>query len=79
MNIFGGYDDFVVIFFGIITKLNYIKGPFLYFRGLFLRSRYRMGDIYGAAKISNIFGVLEIPEIYFFFLVKCRCWARAYV
>ena len=26
-----------------------------------------MGDIFGVAKISNIFEVLEIPDIFFFF------------
>ena len=36
------------------------------FRGHFyvFKSRYRTGDIVGAVKISNSFGVLEIP--YFF-------------
>ena len=33
------------------------------YAGLFSRSRYRMGDIWGGVvKISNIFGVLEISE-----------------
>ena len=40
-------------------------------------ARYRIGDIFGVAKISNIFGVLEIPDSYFG--VNGRCWARAYV
>ena len=41
-------------------------------------SIYRIGDIFLGAKISTIlFGVLEIPDI--FFLVNGRCWARAYV
>ena len=31
-----------------------------------------MGDILGVAKISNIFGVLEILDI---FWVNRRCWA----
>ena len=35
------------------------------------------GGIFLAAKISNIFGVLEIPDI--FEGVKGRCWAPAYV
>ena len=26
--------------------------------------RYRMGDIFWVAKIPNIFGVLEIPDIF---------------
>ena len=37
-----------------------------------------MEDVFGVAKISNIFlGVLKIPDI--FFGVNGRCWARAYV
>ena len=34
-----------------------------------------MGVIFWVAKISNIIGVLEIPDI--FLGVNCRCWARA--
>ena len=33
-----------------------------------------MEDISGVAKISNNFGVLEIPDI---FGVNGKCWARA--
>ena len=55
MNIFWGYDDFVVIFWGSSQNLTILRGHFYVFKGLFLRSRYRMGDIFGAAKISNIF------------------------
>ena len=51
------------LFFGVITKLNYIKGSFLCILGCFPKVKVQNGDIYGAAKISNIFGVLEIPEI----------------
>ena len=46
-----------------------------------LRSRYRMGDIFGAAKVSLFFfgggGCLKF--LIFIFWVNCRCWARAYV
>ena len=38
-----------------------------------------MGDIFGVDKISNIFWVLEIPDIFFWGGVNGRCWARAYV
>ena len=31
-----------------------------------LRPRYRIGDFFGGAKISNFFKVLEIPDIFFF-------------
>ena len=34
------------------------------------------GYFFGLVKISNIFGVLEIPYI---FWVNGRCWTRAYV
>ena len=34
---------------------------------VFLRSRYRIGIYFWVAKISSIFGVLEIPENFFFF------------
>ena len=40
------------IFFWVITKLNYIYGSFLCILGSFFRARYRMGDIFWAAKIS---------------------------
>ena len=36
-----------------------------------------MRGIFCVAKISNFFGVLEIPDIYFG--VNGRCWARDYV
>ena len=52
---FLGYDDFVVIFLWIITKLNYIKGSFLCILGSFLKVKVQNGDIFGAAKISNCF------------------------
>ena len=50
MNIFCGMK-ISLIFFGVFTKMDYIKGSFLCILG----SRYRMGDILWAAKISNIF------------------------
>ena len=40
----------------VITKLGLFEGHFYAFRGLFLRSRYRIGIF---------FGVLEIPDIFF--------------
>ena len=43
--IFLGYEDFVDIFCAI-TKSDYIKGSFLCILGSFLRSRYRIGDIF---------------------------------
>ena len=47
------------IFFGVVTKLDYIKGSFLCILVLLLRSRYRMGaqngDVFGVGEISIIF------------------------
>ena len=43
-------------FLGFITKLDYNEGSFLCILGSFLRSRYRMGDMFGVAKISKFFG-----------------------
>ena len=44
------------IFFGVVTKLDYIKGSFLcIFWELFFRWRYRKGDFFGAATIFQIF------------------------
>ena len=46
------------------TKLDYIKGLFLCILGSFLKVIVQNGDIYLGAKFSNIFGVLEIPDIF---------------
>ena len=53
MNIFGGYEDFVDNFLGSPQKWTIFRGHFYAFWSLFIRSRYRMGDIFGVAKISN--------------------------
>ena len=72
-----GYEYFVDIFGGSSQIWTLFRSHFYAFKGLFLRSRYRMGIFLGVAKISNIFcRVLEIPDI---FWVNSRCWARAYV
>ena len=34
------------------------------FKGLFLRSRYRMGVFLGSLKFQIFFGVFEIPDIF---------------
>ena len=44
-----------ILFWGVLTLLDYFRGHFYAFYGLFLRSKYRMGDIFGVAKISNSF------------------------
>ena len=76
MIIFGGIKIFW-IFWGVITKLDYIYGSFLCILGSFLWSKYRMGDILGVAKISNIF--VGCLKFLIFFRLNGRCWARAYV
>ena len=38
-----------------------------------------MGDIFGDAKISKTFGVLEISNIFWGVGVNGKCWTRAYV
>ena len=40
-----------------------LRGHFYAFYGLFLRSMYRMGMFFGAAKVSNIFwGMPDSPD-----------------
>ena len=41
------------IFFGSSQKRTSFMGYFFAFKGLFLRSKYRMGIFFGVAKISN--------------------------
>ena len=47
--------------------------------GYFLKVKIQNGDNFGVAKISNIFGVFEIPDIFFFKGMNGRVGARAYV
>ena len=73
-NLFGGFQKnkyfwgmkILWIFLGGHHKIGlYLWGHFYAFWGLFLRSRYRIRDIFWVAKISNIvWGVLEIPGIF---------------
>ena len=59
-NIFGGYDDFVDIFWGSSQNRTIFRGHFYAFQGLFLRSMYRMGDIFwGLLKSKIFFGVID--------------------
>ena len=53
MDIFWGHHKIGLVF-GVISM------HFIFF---FLRSRYRMGLYFWVAKISNIFRVLDIPDI----------------
>ena len=51
-----GYKDFVDIFGGHHKIELYLRVISMAFKGLFIRSRYRIGDSFWVAKISNIFG-----------------------
>ena len=42
------------IFGGSSQNWTILRGHFYAFYGLFLRSRYKMGDIFWVAKISNV-------------------------
>ena len=55
----GGGGGVMKTFFDGITKLDLFYGSFLCILG----SLYRIGIFLGIAKFSNIFGVLEIPDI----------------
>ena len=46
MNIFWGNEDFVDIFWRSSRNWTILRGHLYAFQGLFLRSRYRMGDIF---------------------------------
>ena len=78
INIFWGMKILSISFLGSSKNWTIFKGHFYAFLGLLLRSRYKMGDIFLGAKISNIFlGCLKF--LIFFRGVKGRCLARAYV
>ena len=62
MDIVFGHQN-IGLYLGVIS---------MHFR-VFFRSRYRMRNVFLATKISNIFGVLEIPDI--FWGVSGRCLA----
>ena len=51
------------IYFGGLHKLDYIKGSFLFILGSYGQGT-EWGIFFGVAKISNIFRVLEIPDIF---------------
>ena len=59
----GGYEDFVDIFLESSQNWTIFRGHFYAFKGLFLRSRYRIGDIFfGCLNLHFFFEVLEIPD-----------------
>ena len=51
---FLGYEDFVDIFLGSSQNWTIFRVHFYAFKGLFLRSSYRMGYFLWVCKISNI-------------------------
>ena len=71
-----GVWRFCGYFWGDIQNWTIFRGHFYAFYGLFLRSRYQMGDIFWVATISNIF---RDAWNSWFFGVYSRCRARAYV
>ena len=54
-NIFWGYEDFVDIYWGSSQNWTIFRCHFYVFKRLFLRSSYRMGDIFWAAIILKYF------------------------
>ena len=54
MDIFGGHYK-IGLYLGVIS---------MHFLGLFFGSLYIMGTFFWVAKVSNFFGVLEIPDIF---------------
>ena len=58
MNIFGGYEDFVDIFFGSSQNWASLRVISMQFRVFSLRSRYRIGIFFGLLKFQIFFGVL---------------------
>ena len=74
MKIFGGMKIF---FFLVITKLDYIKGSFLFILGYFLKVNVQNGGYFGELLKFEIF--FWCLKFLIFFGVNGRCWARAYV
>ena len=65
MNIFFGCEDFVDIFWGSSKNWTIFWGHFYAFYGFFLRSRYRMGDIFGLLKFKYFLGCLKFLIFFF--------------
>ena len=51
-------------YFWVITNWTLFRGHFYAFKDLFLRQRYRMGDIFGLLKFQIFFWMLEITDIF---------------
>ena len=53
------------IFWGVITKLDYIKGSFLFILWPFLKLKVQNGECFlGLPKFQIFYGVLEIPDTF---------------
>ena len=61
-NIFGGFQK-NEYFFGMKILWLFFWGHYK-IKGLFLRSMYIMEMFFRVAKVSNIIGVLEIPDTF---------------
>ena len=67
----GGGVKILWMFFGVITKLDCLKGSFLCIVWSFLKVNVQNVDIFGVAKFSNIcLDMPNIPDV--FFLVNSR-------
>ena len=66
---FLGYEDFVDIFWGSSQNWTIFRFDFYAFKGIFLRSIYRMGIFFGFVKLKIFFGVLEIPDSFWGLMV----------
>ena len=65
INIFWGMKILWIFFGGSSHIWTIFSGHFYAFYGLFLRSRYRIGDVlFVLPKFQTFFGVLEIPDIF---------------
>ena len=57
------------VFWGTSQNWTIFRGHFYAFFGSFFKVKVQNGVYFGVAKISNIFGVLEIPVFFCFFFV----------
>ena len=66
------------VFFGGHHKIGlYLGVVSMHFRVLYSGQSTELGIFFGLLKFRIFWGVLEVPDIYFW--VNGRCWARAYV
>ena len=77
MNIFGGYEDLWIFFWGHHKIGLYLGVISMYFRVFSKGQDTELGYIFGLVKFQIFFGGAR--NSLYFFLVNGRCWARAYV